>query len=176
MSNHTRMVIRVIKTFLDSSVYSCHLFLISSTSVRFLLFLSYTASISAWNVPLISPVFLKRSLVFPILSFFPYFFALFIEEGLISLLFSGTLHSVGYIFLFFLTFASLLSSAICKVSSVTTLPSCISFSLEWFWSLPPVQCYKPLSIVIQALCLPDLESIRHLHCIIIWDLISVIPE
>ena len=30
------------------------------------------------------------------------------------------------------------------------------FSLEWFWSLPPVQCYEPPSIVLQALCLLDL--------------------
>ena len=40
------------------------------------------------------------------------------------------------------------------------LPSCISFSLGWFWSLSPVQCYKSLSIVLQALCLPDLQNIR----------------
>ena len=37
-----------------------------------------------------------------------------------------------------------------------TLPSWISFSLEWFWSLPPVQCHEPPSIVFQVLCLPDL--------------------
>ena len=33
----------------------------------------------------------------------------------------------------------------------TILPFCISFSWEWSWSLPPVQCYEPLSIVLQAL-------------------------
>ena len=38
----------------------------------------------------------------------------------------------------------------------TTLPSCITFSWEWFWSLPPEQCYNPLSIVLQALRLSDL--------------------
>ena len=38
----------------------------------------------------------------------------------------------------------------------TILPFCISFSWYWFWSLPPIQCHKHLSIVLQALCLSDL--------------------
>ena len=38
----------------------------------------------------------------------------------------------------------------------TTLPSCIFFSLGWYWSLPTIQCYESLSIVLQALYLPDL--------------------
>ena len=53
----------------SSSVYSCHLFLISSASVRSLPFLSFIEPIFAWNVPLVSLLFLKRSLVFPILLF-----------------------------------------------------------------------------------------------------------
>ena len=53
----------------SSSVYSCHLFLISSASVRSLPFLSYILPIFAWNVPLVSLIFLKRSLVFPIILF-----------------------------------------------------------------------------------------------------------
>ena len=50
----------------SSSVYSCHLFLISYASVRSILFLSFIVPIFAWNVPFVSPIFLKRSLVFPI--------------------------------------------------------------------------------------------------------------
>ena len=53
----------------SSSVYSCHLFLISSASVRSIPFLSFIEPIFAWNVPLVSLIFLKRSLVFPILLF-----------------------------------------------------------------------------------------------------------
>ena len=53
----------------SSSVYSCHLFLISSASVRPIQFLSFIEPIFAWNVPLVSLIFLKRSLVFPILLF-----------------------------------------------------------------------------------------------------------
>ena len=55
------------KSFLYSSVYSCHLFLISSTYVRSILFLSFIVLIFAWDVPLAFLIFLKRSLVFPIL-------------------------------------------------------------------------------------------------------------
>ena len=58
------------KNFLESSsVYSCHLFLISSSYVRSIRFLSFIEPIFAWNVPLVSLIFLKRSLVFPILLF-----------------------------------------------------------------------------------------------------------
>ena len=58
------------RSFLYSySVYSCHLFLISSASVRSIPFLSFIEPIFAWNVPLVSLIFLKRSLVFPILLF-----------------------------------------------------------------------------------------------------------
>ena len=53
----------------SSSLYFCHLFLISSVSVRSLLFLSFIMPILAWHIPLISPIFLKRSVVFPILLF-----------------------------------------------------------------------------------------------------------
>ena len=57
------------------------------------------------------------------------------------------------------SFASCFSfflSYLLRPPQTTTLPSCISFSWGWFWSSPPVQCYKPLSIVLQPLCLPDL--------------------
>ena len=53
----------------SSSVYSCHLFLISSAYVGSIPFLSFIEPIFAWNVPLVSLVFLRRSLVFPILLF-----------------------------------------------------------------------------------------------------------
>ena len=53
----------------SSSVYSYHLFLISSASVRSIPFLCFIEPIFAWNVPLVSLIFLKRSLVFPILLF-----------------------------------------------------------------------------------------------------------
>jgi len=46
-----------------------HLFLISSASFRFIQFLFFLVHIFAWNVPLVSLIFLRRILVFPILLF-----------------------------------------------------------------------------------------------------------
>ena len=48
------------------SVYSCHLFLTSSASVRSIPRLSFIELIFAWNISLVSLIFLKRSLVFPV--------------------------------------------------------------------------------------------------------------
>ena len=72
-------------------------------------------------------IFLKRSLVFPILLFSSGFFVRFFvflhcshKKALSPLLaFSGTLHSVGCIFPFRLAFSSVLFSAICKAVSNT---------------------------------------------------------
>ena len=47
------------RSFLYSSVYSCHLFLRSSASGRSIPFLSFIEPIFAWNVPLVS-LFLKE--------------------------------------------------------------------------------------------------------------------
>ena len=51
-----------------SSVYSCH-FLVSSASIKSLMFLSFIVPIFAWNVPLVSLIFSKISLVYPTLLF-----------------------------------------------------------------------------------------------------------
>ena len=86
----------------SSSMYYWHLLLISSASVRFMPFLSFIEPIFAWNIPLVSLIFLKRSLVFPILLFS---FLCNDHSGrfsYLSLLFFGTLYSNGYIFPFLL--------------------------------------------------------------------------
>ena len=70
VSDHTTLFSRSLRSFLyGSSLYSCYLFLISSASVRYITFLSFIVSIFAWNVPLISLIFLKKSLFFSILLF-----------------------------------------------------------------------------------------------------------
>ena len=70
------------RSFLYSySVYSCHLSLISSTSVRSLLFLSFIEPIFAWNVPLVSLIFLEEISTLSHSIVFLYFFALITEEG-----------------------------------------------------------------------------------------------
>ena len=55
--------------FYSPPVYSCHHFLISSASAKSMPFLSFILPIFASNVPLVSQISLKISLVFPILSF-----------------------------------------------------------------------------------------------------------
>ena len=91
-----------LRSFLYSSVFCCHL-LISYASVRSIPFLSFIVSIFAWSVPLVSLLFLKRSLVFPILLFSSISLHWSLRKAFLSLLlFFGTLHSDGYIFPFLL--------------------------------------------------------------------------
>ena len=59
------------RSFLYSSSMDCvyyHL-LISSASIRSILFLSFILPIFTWNIPLVCLIFFKRSLIFPILLF-----------------------------------------------------------------------------------------------------------
>ena len=58
-----------LRSFSYSYVYSCHLFLISSVSVKFIPVLSFIVPVFPRSVPLVCLTFLKRSPVFPILLF-----------------------------------------------------------------------------------------------------------
>ena len=142
----------------SSSVYSCHRFLISSASVRSIQFLSFIVPIFAWNVPLVSLIFLKRSLVFPILLFSSISLHWSLKNTFyLSLLFFGTLHSDGYMFPFLLCLSLLFFSQLfVRPPQTTILPFSISFLGGWFWLLPPLPCYEPPSVVLKALCLSDL--------------------
>ena len=159
MSDHTICLSGLQRSFLYScSAYSCHRFLVSSASIRSKPFLSFIVPIFAWKVPLVSLIFLKRSLVFPILLFSSISLHWSLRmASYLSLLFFGTLHSNGYIFPFHFCLSRLFFSQLfVRLSQTTILPFCISFSWGWFCSLPPVQCHEPPSIVLQALCLSDL--------------------
>ena len=151
------MVIWVIRPFLYSSVHSCHLFLISSASVRSLPFLFFIVPIFAWNIPLIAPIFLKRSPVYPILLFSSVSLLCSLKKAFLSLLAILWNSACSWVYPFLLCLSLLfLPQPFVRPPQTTTLLSCISFSWEWFWSPPPVQHYEPLSIVLQALCPPDL--------------------
>ena len=104
--------------FFYSSVYSSHLFLISSASIRSILFLSFIEPIFAWNVPLVSLIFLKGSIVFPILLFLSIYFNWSLRKAFLDLLAILWNSSFRWIYLSFcpLPFASLLFSVICKAS------------------------------------------------------------
>ena len=83
-------------------------------------------------------------------NFFPFYcFLLFLCNDhwgrlfYLSLLFSGTLHSNGYIFPLLLCFSLLFFSQLfVRPPQTTILLFCISFSWGWFRSLPPVKCYE----------------------------------
>ena len=119
------------RSFLYSySVYSCHLFLISSTSVRSIPFLSFIEHIFAWNFPLVSLIFLKRSLVFPILLFSSLSFHWSLRKAFFSLL--AILWNFAfkweYLSLSPLLFASLFSQLFVNICRRTL------FSGPWFYA------------------------------------------
>ena len=94
--------------------------LIFSASVRSIPLLSFIVPIFAWNVPLVSLIFLKRSLVFPILLFSSNSLHWSLRKPLLSLLAIICNSAFKWVYLSFSLF--LLSSffffsAICKTSS-----------------------------------------------------------
>ena len=108
------------KIFLySSSVYFCHLFLISSASLRSMPFLSFLVPIFAWNVPLVSLIFLNRSLVFPILLCSSISLQWSLSKAILSLLAILWNSAFKWVYLSFspLPFTSLLCSAIFQASS-----------------------------------------------------------
>ena len=128
LTSHSRMsgsrwVIRPLwlsgswRSFLYSfSVYSCHLILISSASVRSIPFLSFLVPLFAWSIPLVSLIFLKR---FPILLFSSISSHWSLRKAFLSLLALLWNSAFKWVYLSFspLPFASLLFTAICKASS-----------------------------------------------------------
>jgi len=103
----------------SSSVYSCHLFLISSVSVRSIPFLSFIERFFVWNIHFVSLIFLKRSLVFPILLFSSMSLHWSLRTAFLSLLAILWNSSFRWVYLSFspLLFAFLLFTAIYKASS-----------------------------------------------------------
>ena len=127
----------------SSSVYSFHLFLISSASVRYTPFLSFIEPIFAWNVPLVSLIFLKRCLVFPILLFSSFLFTdCWGRLYYLSLLFFGTLHLNRYIFPFLHCFLLLFLSQL-FVRPPPHFAFCISFSWD---GLDPCLLYNVMNL------------------------------
>ena len=146
------------RSFLYNSVYYCHLFLMSYASVRSIPFLSFIEPIFPWNVPLVSLIFLKRFLVFPILLFSSLSLHWSLKKAFLSFLAILWNSAFKWVYLSFfpLFFASLLFTAICKASSDSHFVSLHFFFLGWSWCLSLVQCHEPPPIVHQALCLSDL--------------------
>ena len=98
-------------------MYSFHLFLISSVSTRSLPFLPFIVPIFGWNAPWMFPIFLKRSLVFPLLLFSSIIKHCSLKKAFLSLLaiFWNSAFNWMYLSLSPLLFPH--SSTICKAYS-----------------------------------------------------------
>ena len=142
----------------SSSVYSRHLFLISSASFRSFPFLSFIVPIFAWNIPLVSLIFLKRSLVFPILLFPSMSLYWSLRKAFLALL--AILWNSAFKWVY-LSFSPLLFSSLHSyLEGLLRLPF-FFFAFLFLGDgldpctipvlIPPVQCHEPLSKVHQAL-------------------------
>ena len=161
-----------LRSFMPStSVYRCHLFLISSASVRSIPFLSFIVPIFAWNVPLVSLIFLKRSLVFSILLFSSISLHWSLRKAFSSLLAILWNSAFKWVYLSFypLPFASLLFSAICKASSDNSFTFLHFFFLGMV--LIPASCTVLQTSIHTSSGTLSIRSISHFYCIIPRDLI-----
>jgi len=118
-------------------------------SVRSIPFLSFIEPIFAWNVPLVSLTFMKRSLVFPILLFSSNSLHWSLRKAFLSLLAilwnsAFRCFYLSFLLCFLLFFFSQL---FVRPPQTAILLFGISFSWGWSWSLSPVQCSEPPSIV-----------------------------
>ena len=118
-------------------------------------FLSFIVHILALNSPFIALIFLKRSLVFPILLFSSVSLHCSLKAflSLFAILWNAAFRWI-YITFSPLPFTSLLCSAVCKASSISHFAALYFFLFGVVLVLPPVQCYEPPSIVLCIL--PDL--------------------
>ena len=158
-----------------SSMYSCYLFLISSSSVRSVPFLSFIVPIFAWNVPLVFLIFFKEIASLSYSIVFLHFFALFTEEGfVICPCYSLELciqMSTSFLFSFAFWFSSFLSYLL----GILRQPFCLFAFLLLRMVLITTTCTMlRTSIHISSGTLSirsnPLNLICHLHCIIIRDL------
>ena len=141
MSDHTIVIIWVVKIFFVQffCVFLPPLLNIFS-SVRSIPFLSFIEPIFAWNVPLVSRIFLKRSLVFPILLFSSISLHWLLRKAFLSLLAILWNSAFKWEYLSFspLLFTSLLFTSICKALSDSHFAFLHFFSMGMV--LIPVSC------------------------------------
>ena len=150
--------------------------------------MSFIVPILGENILLIFSIFLKRSLVFPLLLFSSSFMHCSLKKAFLLLhaVLWKSAFSWIYLSLSPLLIASLLSLVICKASSNNHFVFLLFFFFGWFCSLPLVQYYRPPFIVLQAHCLqvwiPWICSLPPLHihrafdlsctwlaCILLWE-------
>ena len=124
----------------SSCVYPCHLFFHLFYFLSVLMVSVLIISILAWNVPVISPIFLKRSLVFPFVLFSSILLHCLYKKAFLSLLAILWKSAFSWVYLSFsqLLLLFFFPQLFVKPAKTTSPHSCISSSLGWFCSLPPV--------------------------------------
>jgi len=107
------------KLFLHCSSMYSHLFLISSASIRSLPFLYFIVPIFARKLPLVSPIFLKRALIFA--SYWLYFLHCSHKKAFLSLLgiLWNSAFSWVYLSLYPLPFTTLFSQLFARPPQMT---------------------------------------------------------
>ena len=154
----------------SSSVYSCHLFLISSTLLGPYNFCPLSSP-SLHEMFLGISNFLEEISILSHSVVFLYFFALIAEEGFLispAILWNSAFRCL-YLSFSPLLFASLLSQLFVRPPQTAILLFCISFPWAWSWSLSPVQCHEPLSNLRWfSLMLPAVNSVMHLGLVSLW--------
>ena len=154
---------------------------VASVFVRSILFLSFIVPMFAWNVPLISLIFLKRSLVFLILLFSSISLHWLLRKAFLSLLAILWNSAFKWEYLSFspLLFTSFLFTAICKASSDKHFDVLHLFFLGTI--LIPVSCtmsgtsihiypYPYLSISSGILRIPQYPQVLCLLDLIPWSI------
>jgi len=137
----------------SSSVYTCHLFINSSASVRSLSFLSFIMPSLHENFPWYLQFNWRDLYSFPFCCL-PLFLCTDHRGRLSyhSLLFSRTVNSLGFIFPFLLCL-SLLFLAICKASSDNYLVFLHFFFFEFILVTTSCTMLRTSVIILQTLCL-----------------------
>ena len=139
-------------------MYYFHLFLISSVYTRSLPFLSFIVYFFGQNIPLISPIFLKRSLVFLFCCFLLVLYTVWRRASCLSVLFFWK-SAISWIYLFLspLFFTSLLPLAICKGSSDNYFAFLFFFCFGMVLFAASYTIYGPPCIILHAHCLQFLS-------------------
>ena len=128
----------------SSSVYSCHLFLIFCFCWVHTISVLYRAHL-CMKCSVISDF-----LVFTILLFSSISLHWSLRKAFLSLLIILWSSAFRWVYLSFSPFP-FFSQPFVRTPQTAILLFCISFSWRWSWSLSPVQCHEPPSIVLQII-------------------------
>ena len=142
-----------LRPFMYSSLYSCCHFLNSSASVRSLLFLSFFVPMLVWNI-LIMSNFLKEISSLSHLLFSSTSLNCSLKKAFLFLLAILWNSAFSWVYLFLSPLISTFLSYLISIFRQSFF--FLVILLHWDDFSHCLLCYKPLSIVLKAFCIPDL--------------------